>query len=81
MYKRNSFYAFFTLTLFGLLFSITGAIGWEPVKRDGIFWGGRWVEGPLWGEIGLGIACLFGAAIAFRYAARAARLRATRSTL
>ena len=78
MRRRNSFFAFFTLTLAGLFLSITGAIGWEPIKRDGPFLIGRWVDGPLWSQIGVGVACLIGAAIAFRYAAREARLRAAR---
>lgn len=78
MYKRNAFFGFFTLTLVGLFFAITGAIGWEPRGRDGLFMRGRWVDGPLWDQIGLGIACLIGAAIAFRYASRAARLRSVR---
>ena len=78
MHRRNSFFAFFTLTLAGLFLSITGAIGWEPIKRDGLFFSGRWVDGPLWSQIGIGVACLIGAAIAFQYAAREARLRAAR---
>ena len=79
MRQMNPFYGFFTLTLLGLVLTITGAIGWEPSKGVGIFFSGRWVQGPLWNQIGLGIACLIGAAVAFRYASRAVELRATRS--
>lgn len=72
---RNSFYAFFTFALFGAVFLVTGAIGWEPIKDGGVFLGrGRWVDGPIWSQVGIGAVCLVAAAIAYRFASRDPRL-------
>ena len=76
MHGRNPFYAFFSLVLFGSLFLATGAIGWTPVRGAEVFVGrGRWVDGPIWSQIWMGLACLAGAAVAYRLASRDARLR------
>lgn len=76
MHGRNPFYAFFSLALLGAFFLVTGAIGWKPIRGGGVFLGdGRWVEGPIWAQIGMGFACLVAAAVAYRFASRDARLR------
>jgi hypothetical protein len=79
MSMRSPFYGFFTFTLAGLFLVITGAIGWVPVKSGGVFSGGRWVDGPVWSQVGFGLACLAVAAIAFCFVLRDPRLRAARS--
>ena len=76
MYGRNPFYALFTFTLFGAFFLVTGAIGWKPIRGGGVFLGnGRWVEGPIWSQLAMGVAFLVAAAVAYRFASRDARLR------
>ena len=73
---RNPFYALFTFALFGAFFLVTGAIGWKLIKGGGAFLGGgRWVDGPIWSQIGMGVACCVIAAFAYRFASRDPRLR------
>jgi hypothetical protein len=72
---RNSFYALFTFTLFGAFFLVTGTIGWKPIKEGGAFLGrGRWVDGPIWSQVAMGLGCFVVAAIAYRFASRDPRL-------
>jgi len=81
MYGRNMrspFYGFFTFTLLGLFLVVTGAIGWVPTRGVGVFTGGHWADGPVWSQVGFGLACFVVAAIAFRYALRDRRLRSPR---
>lgn len=78
MSMRSPFYGFFTFTLVGLFFMITGAIGWIPERGGGVLSGGRWVAGPVWSQVGFGVACLAVAAIALRFVLRDPRLRLTR---
>jgi hypothetical protein len=37
---------------------VTGAIGFDVSYMHGFFEGGRWVDGPVWGQIALGIGFL-----------------------
>ncbi len=78
MHHRNPFYALFTFTLAGVFFLVTGAIGWQPIKNNSVFFGGRWVEGPIWSQIGIGVVCVALAAIFYRVASRDPRLRSVR---
>jgi hypothetical protein len=75
---RSPFYGFFTFTLLGLVLVVTGAIGWVPLRSGGVFSGGHWADGPVWSQVGFGIACFVVAAIAFRYVLRDPRLRSPR---
>jgi hypothetical protein len=42
----------------GLLLTIAGAIGWELKHSHGFFQGTKWVGGPIWWQLGVGIALL-----------------------
>jgi hypothetical protein len=48
----------FTLAAVGLLFTVSGAIGWDLSSSHGWFQGARWVAAPVWWQLGLGVACL-----------------------
>ncbi len=48
----------FTSFAAGLFLVVTGAIGWNVNRLHGMFEGGRWQEGPIWWQIGLGTAFL-----------------------
>jgi hypothetical protein len=37
---------------------VTGSIGFDVSYMHGFFHGGRWVDGPVWGQIALGIGFL-----------------------
>jgi len=50
-----------TLGVFGLWLMIAGAIGWDLSHVHGFFQGTKWVDGPIWWQLGLGIALLAGA--------------------
>lgn len=39
----------------GLLLAITGAIGWDVSDAHGLFGGMKWVDGPIWWQLGLGV--------------------------
>ncbi len=43
-----------TLGVFGLWLSVSGAIGWDVSHVRGFFQGTRWVDGPIWWQIGVG---------------------------
>jgi hypothetical protein len=39
----------------GLLLAVTGAIGWDVSHAHELFGGMKWVDGPLWWQLGLGV--------------------------
>jgi len=48
----------FTSVAAGLFLVVTGVIGWNVSRLHGMFEGGRWQDGPVGWQIGLGIALL-----------------------
>ena len=42
----------------GLSLTIAGAIGWDVSQAHGLLQGMKWVDGPIWWQIGLGGALL-----------------------
>jgi hypothetical protein len=48
----------FSVGFAGLLFFISGLIGWDLSHSRGWFEGTKWVEGPLWWQIGFGAVLL-----------------------
>jgi hypothetical protein len=48
----------FSVGFAGLLFFIAGLIGWDLKYSHGWFQGTKWVDGPVWWQIGLGAALL-----------------------
>ena len=50
-----------TMGVFGLWFTIAGAIGWDVSHVHGLLQGAKWVGGPIWWQIGTGVALLGGA--------------------
>jgi hypothetical protein len=71
---KNPFYGLFTFVLAGLYFFVTGAIGWQVSGHNPIFIGGRWIDGPVWSQLGIGLACFGVAAFAYSRAVRDPRL-------
>ena len=51
---------------FGLLFAVSGIVGWDLSHSSGWFRGATWVDGPIWWQIGLGSALLLLAGILAR---------------
>ena len=47
-----------TLGVFGLWLTVAGAIGWDLSHVRGLFQGTKWVDGPIWWQIGVGVASL-----------------------
>jgi hypothetical protein len=47
-----------TIGVVGLWLTIAGTIGWDLRHVRGFFQGTRWVDGPIWWQIGTGIALL-----------------------
>jgi len=39
----------------GLLLAVTGAIGWDVSHAHELFGGMKWVDGPIWWQLGLGV--------------------------
>jgi hypothetical protein len=39
----------------GLLLAVTGAIGWDVSHAHGLFAGMKWVDAPIWWQLGLGV--------------------------
>ena len=37
---------------------VTGSIGFDVSYMHGFFEGGRWVDGPIWGQVALGMGFL-----------------------
>jgi hypothetical protein len=48
----------FSVAAFGLWLTVAGAIGWDLRDVHGFFQGTRWVDGPIWWQIGLGVPLL-----------------------
>jgi hypothetical protein len=48
----------FSTAAVGLLFGVTGLIGWDLKYSHGRFQGTRWVDGPIWWQVALGAAFL-----------------------
>jgi multisubunit Na+/H+ antiporter MnhB subunit len=42
----------------GLLFFVSGLIGWDLRYSRGWFQGTKWVDGPIWFQVGLGAGLL-----------------------
>jgi hypothetical protein len=42
----------------GMLFLVSGVVGWDLRHSHGWFEGTRWVGGPIWWEVGVGTAFL-----------------------
>ena len=38
----------------GLALTVAGAIGWDVSNVHGLFQGMKWVDGPIWWQIGMG---------------------------
>ena len=47
-----------TAGVFGLWLTFAGAIGWDLSDVRGMVQGSRWVDGPIWWQIGVGGALL-----------------------
>jgi hypothetical protein len=47
-----------TVTLLGLWLTVAGAIGWDVSHVHGFFQGTKWVDGPVWWQLEIGIALL-----------------------
>ena len=52
----------FSVGFGGLLFLIAGFIGWDLTHSHDWFEGTRWVDGPIWWQVGLGTVLLLLAA-------------------
>jgi hypothetical protein len=48
----------FSVTAAGLLFFIAGLVGWDLSYSHGWFQGTKWVDGPVWWEVGIGLGLL-----------------------
>jgi len=48
----------FSTAAVGLLFSVAGVIGWDLRDSHGWFQGTKWMDGPIWWQVGLGAASL-----------------------
>jgi len=48
----------FSAAAAGLLFLTAGLIGWELSDSHGFFEGTRWVDAPVWWQVGAGIGLL-----------------------
>jgi hypothetical protein len=64
-----------TVGILGLWLTVAGAIGWDLSHAHGFFQGTKWVDGPIWWQVGLGGALLALAA----FLARRVPSHATRS--
>jgi hypothetical protein len=47
-----------TAVVVGLLFFVSGLIGWDLSYSHGWFQGTKWVDGPVWWQVGLGAGLL-----------------------
>jgi hypothetical protein len=48
----------FSVAAAGLLLFVAGLVGWDLSYSHGWFQGTKWVDGPIWWEIGPGTALL-----------------------
>jgi hypothetical protein len=54
----NTYSRMFTALAAGGFLVVTGSIGWNVSYLHGFFEGGRWVDGPIWWQIALGVGLL-----------------------
>ena len=54
----NQYQRVITAAVVGLWFTVAGAIGWDLSHVRGFFEGTKWVEGPIWWQLGSGLALL-----------------------
>jgi hypothetical protein len=47
-----------TAVVFGLLFFVSGLVGWDLSYSRGWFQGTKWVDGPVWWQVGFGAGLL-----------------------
>lgn len=47
-----------TVGVFGLWLTVAGAIGLDLSHVHGFFQGTRWVDGPIWWQVGIGVVLL-----------------------
>ena len=48
----------FSVGAMGILLTVAGVIGWDLKYVRGWFQGTKWVDGPIWWQIGLGAVLL-----------------------
>ena len=48
----------FTSGAAGLLFLVSGGIGWRISRHEAFVAGTRWTDGPIWWQVGIGLALL-----------------------
>ena len=48
----------FSVGFLGLLFFVSGIVGWDLSHSHGWFRGTKWVDGPVWWQIALGAGLL-----------------------
>ena len=48
----------FSVGFAGLVFFVSGIIGWDLSHSHGLFRGTKWVDGPVWWQIGVGSGLL-----------------------
>ena len=53
----------FSVAAAGVLLFVSGLIGWDLRYSRGWFQGARWVDGPVWWQVGLGLAFLLLASV------------------
>jgi hypothetical protein len=58
MARPGGYQRLFSVTAAGLLFFVAGLIGWDLSYSHGWFQGTKWVDGPVWWEVGLGLGLL-----------------------
>jgi hypothetical protein len=56
--RSSEYQRVFSAGAAGLLFTVAGAIGWDLSRSHGFFQGTRWVDGPIWWELGIGVGLL-----------------------
>jgi hypothetical protein len=54
--SKGNYQRIFSVGCAGLLFFVSGIIGWDLSHSHGLFRGTKWVDGPVWWQIGLGAA-------------------------
>jgi len=55
---RYQYQRVFSVTALGLWLTVAGAIGWDLRHVHGFVRGTRWVDAPIWWQLGLGLALL-----------------------
>jgi hypothetical protein len=57
-YPGWQYHRVFSVGFAGLLFLVAGLIGWDLKYSHGWFQGTKWVDGPVWWQVGLGTGLL-----------------------